>query len=164
MKKYLSIIIVFSLFIITLPIAQSHSIQTTNSDSWGIILKKNMGFQPMELFDNVSLDNITWFSTVLMQTSVSGIGKHYIRTELDYSVQILIEENGTSYLKTLNGTMYNNDTLYLFNIHQKPIIKQKSDLITGDTAFYLYMTGTFIGRLYIDDQLVLTGTYTYIHH
>jgi hypothetical protein len=105
------------------------------------------------------MENITWSGGAAIQYTVWGIGKHNIRCIFDYEVYVFIPGG----IQLVTGTITQDDSIYLFDMNQHPIIKPK---VTNGTAilFYLYKEGFFHLKLIIDDRLVKEINYTYSHH
>lgn len=103
-------------------------------------------------------DKTAWWGGPIIDYTVSGIGRHSIYWELNYSIYTL----STRMPQPQNGTFQGNDSIYLFNLHQKPLTKHKATFYMF-FPFFFYDRGIFTGKLYIDDNLVAQQTLNYVH-
>ena len=123
-----------------------------NNGYWGFILSTNF-----RLFYGEGGDGVNWSGGPFVDCIVIGIGKHFIHYTCNYSIY---NYNST---QPYNGSFNGSDDLYLFNLHQKPIIKIKAST-GGGIITNLFKKGTWVGKLYIDGTLIETKEGSYEHH
>jgi hypothetical protein len=128
-----------------------------NNGPWGFILSTDFEVSYIERVINFS-GEVYWWGGPLVDLTVIGIGIHTIHYTCNYSVYTY----GALVPQPQNGSFNGSDDLYLFNLHQKPIIKIKASL-HDEVDFYLFKKGTWTGKFYIDGTLIETKEFSIEH-
>lgn len=127
--------------------------------NWGFILKKQLTVTYAELVINQS-GVVQWWGSPTVVIDVFGVGRHSIRYDCNYTVYTFDVEHMP---QPQVGFIEMNTTIYLFNLSMRPIIKLHAEewLII---PFFLFRNGSWTGRLFIDDVLVSSKSFTAEHH
>jgi len=126
--------------------------------SWGFILKKDFEVLYAEVVQNIS-GTVWWWGCPAIEYRIIGIGRHFIHYECNYTVYTYDDHVRQPQIGMFQG----NDSIYLFNMEMRPVIKLRA-VNSGLMAFFLFKNGTWTGRLFIDDELVDEQTIVYEHH
>ena len=162
MKKILTL---FLIFLLLLPVviakeekeekkeSEKEIKESTKSINWGFVrtrLSTNYG-------EHILSDN-SWWGTIEMGYRVRGIGHHDIHWEIEYEIYTY----ATHVPQPQTGVFQGNDSIYLFDLTQRPIFKP----VAGNSYFWpflLYDTGHWTARLYIDGELTDEEYFEWTH-
>ena len=153
MKKSLILFFIF-LLLMPLTIAEKEQIKEVEikSDSWGFAFTK-LGTNYGELISKGD-----WWGMIELEYKVIGIGRHDIHWEVEYEIYTYEEHVPQPQCGIFQG----NDSIYLFDLTQRPIIKPMAK-VGYYYPFFQYDTGHWTARLYVDGELTDEKYFEWTH-
>ena len=157
MRKILTL---FLIFLLLLPIVTAKYERKEVKEEVNNTIDYNWGFVFTDFDTNYVeiIEEDGWWGMIELNYKVIGIGRHDIHWEVEYEIYTYDEHVPQPQIGVFQG----NDSIYLFNLFQRPIIKP----IAREGymwSFFLYDTGHWTAYLYIDGELTDEKYVEYTH-
>lgn len=157
MKK---ILIFFLIFLLLLPMTIAKEEKELKEEDKDVFKSNNWGFTFTKLSTNYGelLFGDTWFGLIEICYKVIGIGRHDIHWEVEYEIYTYDDHVPQPQI----GVFQENDSIYLFDLTQRPIIKPKVS-VGYYWPFFQYDRGHWTVYLYVDGVLTNEEYFEWTH-
>lgn len=122
--------------------------ELNRSNTWGIVISSNLSVG----YIDVGFEPDLWFGGPIIEYKILAIGRHDITIEVEYDVYLRNNSANTSDLIHTTGIYEFNDSMYMFDLSKRPIVKfyVKNGFLS---LFKLFDHGEWWIKLYIDDEV-----------